>query len=206
MKKTYVLIGLVSLVAVLALGTLAFAGQNISAKTAVHVKAHGTSCTQGYPTFTMCDQMITTWSSLGDIDVIPVFYNLVAYREVGLVVTWPPEWGSMSWVRCKGDAATGNLVHSGDYTDISWTSCQYKWSAAPGYGWLHATTRGSICTSRNISHWCIVIDCSPPPGPYWDWTCISCSGVGGWIGDDPCMPSSGVEPSSWGGIKALFGK
>ena len=33
--------------------------------------------------------------------------------------------------------------------------------------------------------------------------CIYCAGIGGMIGDDPCVVV-GTEPSTWGEIKSMF--
>ena len=192
---------LVVVALVLILGAAAFAGMNQMGKVAVHVKAHGTSCGQGYPTFTKCTQIVFTWPSTGDVDVIPVVYELYAYTEIKLTLWWPPEWGTMSWVRCKGDASVGTFHNPYDYVDIHWTACQPGWSVAPGYGWLHAATPGMVCPL----HPCAAVDCAPPPGPYTDWLCAgSCCGIGGMVGDDPCRGASATGQSTWGQIKAMF--
>jgi len=184
------------------LGAAAFAGNNYNGKVAVHMKQHGTSCTQGYPAFTSCDQIVFMWPTFEDIDVLPVFYDLVEYREIELTLRWPSQWGSLSWVRCKGDAATGTLRNPGDRTHISWSTCQRTWSVAPGYGWLHPTTPGFICGISSTE--CRVLDCSPWPGPWEDVMCPNCSAVG-YYGDDPCRPfDSATHQGTWGQIKAMF--
>jgi hypothetical protein len=191
----------VALVVALAAATLsgpAAAGFNPFAKLAVHVKPHGTSCTGGFPTFTVCTQITTSYFLLGDIDVIPVFYDLAEYTEVGMGIEWPAAWGSMAWTRCKGDAQTGTLVHPNDFVRISWTTCQRSWSIALGYGWLGATSAGFVWPSS--LPW--VADCQP--SPEWDYACRVASAVGGYYGDDACVVDSDTDRSTWGAIKSIF--
>jgi hypothetical protein len=202
------------ILSLVALGANAFAGANFAHKLAVHVKAHPTSCTKGYPTFTDCTQIISTWPELGDVNVMPVFYDLVGYslNETGL--TWPEaSWGSGSWVRCMGDVAIGTISHSVDAgfpsdvsgTSITWSTCQTSVGSAPGYCRLTAFDPGMVCPEPNPATGDYgVADCSPEPGPYYDRPIhVHCAGVGGMIGDDPCRPVS-REPRTWGEIKSIF--
>jgi hypothetical protein len=197
-----------------ALSANAFAGANVAHKLAIHVKAHPTSCTKVYPTFTVCSEIVATWPGLGDIDVMPVFYELAGFvlNETGL--SWPEaSWGSGAWVRCKGDAAVGAINHSAGAgfpndvsgTAISWSTCQTAVGSAPGYCWLTALDPGVVCPEPNPATGDYgVVDCLPAPGPYYDWPIhVHCAGIGGMIGDDPCRPVSS-EASTWGKIKVIF--
>ena len=83
-----------------------------------------------------------TWAAQGDLDVMPVFYDLASYSAIGFGLTWPAEWGTMSWTRCKGDLAVGGISIRGDGTGITWTACQTNWGVALGAGWLVATGAG----------------------------------------------------------------
>jgi hypothetical protein len=200
---------------VVALSANAFAGANAAHKLAIHVKAHPTSCTVNYPEFAVCSQIVTTWTGFGDVDVMPVFFDLAAYtlNETGLI--WPEaSWGSGSWVRCRGDLAVGTIQHSADQagfdpqtrgTAISWSTCQLSPASAPGYCWLTVNSPGLVWPEANpVSGDCGVVDCAAAPGPYYDWPIAAhCAGIGGMIGDDPCMPVAG-EPGTWGGIKSIF--
>jgi len=192
------------------LSASAFAGANLGCKIAIHLKAHPTSCTKGYPVFTACLGINTTLASpdpINGFDAMPVFYQLTAITVTEFGMTWPAEWGSMSWVRCKGDVAIGTIFNPGDGTAIAWQVCQTTWAQNPGYGWLVATGPGSVTPVPNpATHQMDVVDCAPSPGPYQDFpVLISSSGVGGVAGDDPCRtPPTAVEPSTWGQIKSIF--
>lgn len=204
MKMRYGLTVVAVLVLAVAVSASVYAGINPMNKIALHVKAHPTSCTKGYPTFTMCSQIVFTYPGLGDVDVLPVFYELVAYTVAETGLQWPSAWGSASWVRCKGDIAVGGIVNSGDGTAVAWSTCQHTWSIAIGYAWLLATGPGYLCPSRNPATYDYgVVDCAPTPGPYYDYASeISCAGIGGMLGDDACPRA--CEPGSWGSIKAMF--
>ena len=59
----------------------ALAGGNPAHKVAIHVKAHPTSCTKAYPVFTTCSSIVHTWAAQGDLDVMPVFYDLASVQR-----------------------------------------------------------------------------------------------------------------------------
>jgi hypothetical protein len=192
-------------VALAVVATAAFAGGNIQHKVAIHLKAHPTSCATGYPSFGSCSDIAFTVGSCGDLDALPVFFDLTEYTMVEAGLTWPADWGTMSWVRCRGDAAAGDIVDPGDGTAISWTVCQTGWSVAPGYGWVTSTSPGMVCPVPNPATGDFgVVDCAPAPGPYYDYPLrYYCAGACGMIGDDPCV-YVGPEGSSWGRIKSIF--
>lgn len=201
MAKKAISVGVISCAFVTLLCLAAAGGPNFNGKLAVHLKAHGTSCTEGFPVFDLCDDIVFTYPGIGDIDLIPVYYDMVEYMEVGFTLWWPTEWGPMSWVRCRGDAATGTLLNPGDHTHITWTSCQWHWSEAPGYGWVHATGWAYLGASRASA-----VDCGNWWGyPVTDEICCTWSGVGGMVGDDACRPfDSEIEETSWGAIRSMF--
>jgi len=199
MKKVLVIALALTFVA-----TAALAGGNPANKIAIHLKAHPTSCTKAYPAFTNCSQIVFTWMNLGDVDAMPVFYDMVGYTVTEFGLTWPAAWGSMSWVRCKGELAVGTILNPGDGTSIAWTTCQVGWGIAPGAGWLIATEPGMVCPIPYFATGDYgVVDCSPSPGPYYDYpVTVSCGGVG-MVGDDPCRAVA-TESSTWGEIKSMF--
>ncbi|MFZ1946399.1 MAG: FlgD immunoglobulin-like domain containing protein [bacterium] len=168
---------------------LAGPGNNPLVKVAVHTKAHPTSCTKGYPAFTACTGISTTWNGAVDVDVMPVFYDLAEVLVVEFGMTWPVEWYSMSWVRCKGDLAIGTIKYSGEGTAVSWTTCQNSWALAPGYGWLAAGSPGRVNVVANPSTGMYgVVDCQPSPGPFYNTPIsVARAGVNGLTGDDPCV-------------------
>jgi hypothetical protein len=215
MKKVLVLA--IALTLVLSVAAMAGPGQNALNKIAIHVKAHPTSCTKSYPTFPTCTSIVYTWPGLGDIDVMPVNFDLVGYTLVEFGVIWPEAaWGTASFTRCKGDLAIGTIQHSADNplqdnscgVAIAWSTCQNTWSVASGFAWLIPTTPGRICPapSGNGGAWGTV-DCTleTEGGPWYQSPIAGyCAGVGGMLGDDPCIPPSATDQSTWGNIKSIF--
>ena len=199
MKALAIAVGL-ALVATAALG-----GSNPANKIAIHTKAHPTSCVTSYPGFSSCTDIEFVWTGVGDVDVMPVFFDLAAYTMTEFGLSWPPAWGSIGWVRCRGDYAVGSIIYTGDGTAITWGACQQGWSAAPGYGWLTATGAGMVCPIPNPATGDYgVADCAASPGPHYDYPLVvSCAGISGMIGDDPCRWVNGGL-SSWGAIKTIF--
>jgi hypothetical protein len=184
----------------------ALAGANDQVKLAIHAKAHPTSCTVNYPNFTHCSQITSTYPGSGDVDILPVFFDLKEYTVTEFGLEWPPAWGSMSWVRCRGTVAVGTVIRSGDGTAIAWSGCQRGWSIVPGYGWLAANTPGVIRPVPNpATDEYGVVDCEPSPGPYQDFPAAEpCgAGIGGAVGDDPCGGGGG-NLSTWGEINSMF--
>ena len=180
-------------------------GRNDSHKIAVHIKAHPTSCTENFPTFTSCSQIVSTYAGCGDVDAIPVFFDLVEYCAVEFGLEWPAEWGTCEFAICKGDLSVGGITNPGDGIAIAWTACQYTWSVAPGVAWLLASGPGEIWIRPNPSTGDVgVVNCAPSPGPYYDYPiAVGKGGVCGTLGDDPCHCTK-LQPTTWGAIKAMF--
>lgn len=199
------IVAIVLALVLVASAALAGVGHNPVHKIAIHIKSHPTSCTENYPTFPDCVSIQHTYSGCGDIDVMPVFYDLIEFTAVEFGLTWwlDPSL-SMVWTRCLGDAAVGTIVQSGDGTAITWGACQHSYSVAPGYGWLSVTGQEIMYPDHNPETLrCGVIDCQASPGPYFDYALqYSAGGICGILGDDPCMPV-GVRQSTWGAIKVL---
>jgi hypothetical protein len=203
MKLATVVVVALALVLV---ATTAFAGMNILHKLAVHVKSHPTSCTEGYPSFPSCVAIKDTYAGCGDVDVMPVFWDVVAFTEVEFGLRWSHPSASMLWTRCAGDVAQGTISHPGDGTIIVWSTCQTPFSVAPGYGWILVSSPEYICPCPNPETGSFgMTDCSPAPGPYFDWPIWGgyCGGICGGIGDEACRPDA-AEPSTWGAIKAMM--
>jgi hypothetical protein len=186
--------------------TAAYAGDNPGHMLAIHVKSHPTSCTEGYPSFPTCDAIQETYAGCGEVDIIPVFYDLVEFTGVEFGIIWShfPSV-SMVWTRCDGDASVGTIAHPGDGTVITWSTCQAGPSVAPGYGWLAISGAEYVCPAGNpVTGRYGVNDCSPTLGPDFDWSVgYSCAGTCGFVGDDPCRPVT-ARPSTWGAIKGIF--
>jgi hypothetical protein len=80
---------------VLTLGT-AHSGLNATHKAALHVVPHGTNC-KTIPAFTSCSGITTTYPGTGDIDVVPVFFDLNGCTFTVFGLTWPAEWGTCGY-------------------------------------------------------------------------------------------------------------
>lgn len=149
---------------------------------------------------------MSTYAGCGGVDVLPVFFDLSEFTVTEFGLTWPDQWGTMSWVRCKGTIAVGTISRPGEGTAIAWSSCQSTWSVVPGVGWLDASIAGLVRVIPNPPTGDYgTADCEPNPGPYYDYPVFvpSAAGVCGAAGGDPCMPEGGKE-STWGGIKAIY--
>jgi hypothetical protein len=212
MKKVLLIVVALTFV----LTAAAFAGGNATHKVAIHVNAYPITC-KGMPVFTACTQIVTTYPLGGNIEVIPVFYDLAGFKLNELGMSWPEAtWGSASWTKCKGDVAVGMITNSAvpevpsqtiaqtNGTAIAWSTCQSASAfSAPGFAWLFAADPGLICPVPNpVTRMMGVTDCSAN-ALYDAPQCVSCAGVLGHVGDDPCRPTA-VESSTWGEIKSIF--
>jgi len=205
MKK--VLVIAIALTLVITAAALAGPGQNPLTKIAIHAKAYPTTCKQ-IPTFADCHGIVTTLAgSGGNVNVIPVLFDIASYTVAEFGMTWPAEWGTMSWLRCKGNIAIGTIMNPGDGTAISWSVCMAGWSVAPGLGWLTPTGPGIVSPIPNPATGDMgVVDCTPTSqgGPYYDHPmCVFSAGIDGMTGDDPCEETA-TEQSTWGSIKGMF--
>jgi len=181
----------------------ALAGSNAVCKIAVHVKSHPTSCTKNYPVFWNCLDISTTYPALGEIDIIPVVYDLSQYTAVEFSLELDGSLTMTSWSRCKGDGQIGQDPTTG--VSIYWLTCQHGWSVAPGYVWCSVNGPSQVRPLPNPATGRIgAFDCAGSPGPYYDYVIYAASaGIGGPLGEDPC-PGDAVDQSTWGTIKALF--
>ena len=92
-------------------------------------------------------------------------------------------------------------ANPGDGISHAWYTCQAGPVALPGWGWIYEPGPAQICVVPHTEAGAINIgDCSGLiSGP----EVISCAGIAGADGDDPCQVC-GVQPTTWGHIKAMF--
>jgi hypothetical protein len=194
----------VAVALIFVLSALAFAGNNPGAKCAVHVQAHNAKQTcDNLPVILDCTDIVTTYAGC-NLDAFPVFFSLVAWIGFEYGMCWAPVecFSSCTFTSCS-PLTIGDIKWSGDGISQTWYDCSYAWSAVPGWGWLYAYCPGHICICPHPTSGIIwVLDCEMPGGTDWP-ICNFCAGVCGAFGDDPCDPT-GVEPSTWGGIKSMF--
>ena len=188
MRKATALAVISSAMLAAAAGSVVLAGPNANHKIAVHVASHGVSC-KSLPTFTDCSEIVTTYAGTGDIDVIPVFYDLAGVTVLEYGLTWPAEWGTCAYTQCWGELTVGTIVYPGDGIATTTPLCDYSWSISAGVGWLAATGPGDVSIvpdppTEDMG----AVDCNPNERlRVHDWpACTFPARVGGGSGDDPC--------------------
>jgi hypothetical protein len=191
--------------ALMLFASAAFAGMNANVKVAVHVDVHKSrTCSKNFATITGCADIVFTWTVTcpTDIDVFPVFFDLVGVTGVQHNMTWPEAtWYSCAYTKCAGDFQIGDIVNTGDGVAYTWSTCQYVPVVVCGFGWLWASTPGLICLGPNPTTGLLsATDCNFAED---EPICVFCAGACGLVGDDPCDPTA-TEPSTWGSIKSMF--
>jgi hypothetical protein len=190
----------IALALTLVLSVAATAGQNPNVKAVVHVQAYASkaSCTNLVPTFTSCDQFVTTFPTYA-FHALPVFFDTYGITGAEYSLVWPGT-SSAGWIPCS-DFSIGGIVNSGDPVSQTWSLCQIQYATICGLAWVFAGGPGFVCMVPNAdSGFFGVTDCEfQTDVPM----CIFCAGVLGEIGDDACAPTA-TEASTWGGIKSMF--
>jgi hypothetical protein len=179
------------------------AGSNSGFKMSFHVLPHeDRSCGSNWPVITGCSEISNTYAVCGEIDVFPVFYDLVEVRSIEYGIDWPEDWGSCVFTPCAGDFVEGDIVTPGDGVAHEWTECYVAWSVVTGYAWLTASSPGIIVPVVN-----------PATQAFGTRDCdgvgdlalgIASAGVCGIPAEDPCDCGCPVEPQTWSAIKGMF--
>ena len=174
-----------------------YGGDNQDCKVAVHVLPHASrSCTKSYPAIMGCGDIITTEPGM-DVDAFPVFFDLVEYRALEFGMSWPGLYSAL--YRSCSDLTVGNILFPGDGVYHIWEQCQIEPACVPGWAWIWDYGMISIVDHPDYGH-IYVTDCL---GRRDEPQCNFSAGIGGFVGDDPCEPTS-AEPAKWGAIKAIF--
>jgi hypothetical protein len=193
MKKVLVVVVALTLV----LSASAFAGQNAAAKGAVHVLPHASrSCVKNFPVITGCGEIITTEAG-ADVDAFPVFFELAEYQGFDYAMTWPGLYSSV-FTSCS-DLTIGGITWPGEGVSHAWYTCQAEPIVVPGWAWIYDYGYVEL-VAHPTAGGVIVGDCG---GILDEIICLTKAGIGGYFGDDPCLPTA-TEPSTWGGIKGIF--
>ena len=173
---------------------------------AVHVMPHHpTTCAEIASDITDCEDIETT-TDVCDVDVFPVFFEIVECRGMKYGLSWPSEWGEMVFTSCS-DLTEGNPVLPGDGVSHSWIDCRTDYLLIPGYGRLVAGSPGMIeivphpatgtirlTTCPGYDYWAL------PMGGY-----AFRAGACGATGDEiSCGGPQRTVPTTWGDIKAMF--
>ena len=168
-------------------------------KVAVHVEPHASrTCSKNFPAITGCSD-IQYMIEAHDVDAFPVFFDLIEYQGFDYSLGWPGQY-TCAFVTCS-DLTLGTITNPGDGISHAWYSCQPGPVALPGWGWIYEPGPAGICVVPHPEAGAINIgDCSGTiRGP----VIVTCAGIGGALGDDPCSPTD-VQPTTWGHIKAMF--
>jgi len=170
---------------------------------AVHVlpRAAHRSCTENFPEIDFCEEICWTEAAC-EVDVFPVFFGLDEMKGLEYGLTWPEEWGSISFTSCS-DMTIGSIVHPGDGISQTWSECRTDNIVFTGYASIDATGPGVI---EVIAHpengGPKVVTCHY--GSYTTMYSFS-GGACGAEGEEPCPGGpQNVEPVTWGAIKAMF--
>jgi len=187
-------------VMILAMSSLAFAGNNPIAKVAIHVRPHNAklACTLS-PAIVGCADVVTTEPSYS-VDAFPVFYDLVEYKAVDYGICWPEWTYSAAFTNCA-DLVIGTIALPGDGASGAWFACETG-VCVPGFVWLYADGPGLICPCPYPPTGMLtLVDCNQgTDAPI----LTTCAGVYGEAGGDPCEPVTATEQSTWGAIKSMF--
>ena len=166
-------------------------------KAGVHVAPHGSrSCTKNFPIISGCGDINTTEAS-PDADCFPVFFELEEYQGFDYGMTWPGMYTCV-FTSCS-DLTIGSIVSPGDGISHAWTECHAEPVAVTGWGWIY--DYGMVCI---VSHPAVgTINIGDCTGNLYEPFCVFCAGIGGYIGDDPCEPTT-TRATTWGEIKSMF--
>jgi hypothetical protein len=195
--KLAIAIMVIALVASMAIPCLA--GNNLTAKSAVHVRAHNAKLACSV-TIADCNDIVTTEAGFS-VDAFPIFYQLTEYLGVQYGLTWPAWTYSAAFTSCS-DLVIGTVTTPGTGAAHTWTACQAEGIAIPSFVWLYADGPGYVCLSdypESDPPGLYVLDCSEGlDTPVWS----ICAGVYGEVGDDACEPAT--EAATWSAIKKIF--
>jgi hypothetical protein len=185
---------------VASIASTCLAGNNPEAKVAVHVRPHNAKLGCNVGTIVDCNDIIETEASFS-FDAFPVFYELAEYLGCQYGLTWPAWAYSAAFTSCS-DLVIGTVVWPGSGAAHTWTTCQAAGVAVPSFIWLYADDPGTICPIPYP-------DAEPPLLSVLDCAegldtpmTISCAGVYGEVGDDPCRDAT--EAATWSAIKSIF--
>jgi len=177
-------LSLVVSICVMGMAATALAGNNPSAKVAVHVRPHSAKagCTTAFdPAAATCADLITAEPGFS-VDAFPVFFNLTEYKACEYSLSWPAWTYAAAFNNCA-DFVIGEITLPGEGASHTWSLCQAG-MCVPSYLWLYADGPGQICPAGHPEHGFIyVLDCEDAlDTPIAEF----CAGVYGATGDDPC--------------------
>lgn len=182
----------------------AHGGMNAGHKVAVHVTSHDprTVCTKFFPVIDGCEDIVYEYESCEDVDIFPVFLDLVGVTGIEYGLTWPIAWGTCDFMACAGDYRIGEIREPGDGIAHAWKQCQGVSMVVAGFCRLSPSDSGLVCPTENPTTFHIgTSDCAfSEDEPYETY----CTGVCGEEGENPCGYPTSTDRSTWGKIKRMF--
>ena len=184
-----------------------FMTQNEQIKLALHLDTHlSRSCTKNMPSLSTRGDLVRQWAGYEDLDVFFVMFQYDEIRGVQYGLNWPGDWGSAVTTQCA-DLKIGDIVNPGDGFALAWSTCELPASAGGtrpafwpvAWSWIAPSSDGEIeiietpSTGKVSVSNCINLEMGPDS--------VFFAGVN----VDPYEgPFVGIEPTTWGGIKAMF--
>jgi hypothetical protein len=203
------LLMLLVVVVVLAVGFESVCGATVANQTSkfvLHIEQHAArSCAEGMPSIGTRDDLERVHDTCEDIDVFFVIFGFDSLRGVQYGLVWPEGWGSASTTHCA-DFAVGSIVNPGDGMAMTWSGCQLA-GAVPAFwpvawSWLLPASEGQIQISNNPATDALTVSsCSFEEA---EPESVFFAGVNTDPYEGPPGDGVGIEPTSWGQIKAMF--
>jgi hypothetical protein len=175
---------------------------NQNLKVILHVEAHATrTCSKNMPTLSNRTDLVRMWDTHTDVDVFFVLFSYDSLTGVQFGLKWPRDWGSAFTYHC-GDLAIGSISAPGDGISLTWQDCQSSdvrpqyWPVA--WTWLDPVSDGEV---EITPHFLMTADCafqeSKPES-------IFNAGLNVDPYEGPPGGGVSVQPTTWGGVKAMF--
>ena len=204
--KCKVLLIAVSLIVIGSTAASAGTVANQNVKFALHIEPHTTrSCSKAMPAITSRDDLHRVHDMYEDIDVFFVVFDFDSVTGVQFGLTWPEAWGSAATTYCA-DFAIGTIVNPGDGMAVTWGDCNLLGSKPSfwpvTWSWILPNSDGEIeigdnpSTSALTTSSCAFIEAEPDS--------IFNAGINVDPYEGPPGGSVGIQPTSWGAIKAMF--
>lgn len=183
---------------------------NQHVKLGLHIELHEErGCSKNMPVLNEREDFVNYWASAEfpcDFDVFVVIFNFDETQGAQFAMDWPAEWGSTWYTFVCADNNLGDIKEPGDWISMVYNDCRPGHDGTafliPAWAWLTATGPGELQIL---------------PGPYDMISLVSCdesdhqetmvdSVFYAAIGFMPYMgpPLVATEPTTWGGIKAMF--
>ncbi|MGD9401467.1 MAG: hypothetical protein PVF95_04245 [bacterium] len=183
---------------------------NQHVKLGLHIELHEErGCSKNMPVLNDRQDFVNYWMSAEfpcDFDFFVVVFSFDETQGVEFALDWPGEWGSTWYTFVCADNNLGDIREPGDWISIVYNQCQPGNDGTgfliPAWAWLTATGPGELEILPTPGDRISLIGCW-----HHDYEEIMVDSVFyAAIGFVPYMgpPLVATEPTTWGGIKAMF--